>query len=188
MRLIRGYGVDGIRRRIVIALALLVLAAGVPLAVWAGGLSNPGSSGVSRIERTFGGRDWRCNIDGCSGYRLVLTTPTDVPTVDVVVTVTLAYRLGSGESARATFGYATGLQPPIPCCGDEPTTRLRPGAYRLASAGGRTTTTTLTWIQRDLPAAGQVYRLYFHLTPSIDAKAAFTPKAAVVVEAWTAGN
>jgi hypothetical protein len=187
MRRIRAY-LGGVARRIVIAFVLLGVAAGAPLAIWAGGHSNPGSSGVSRIERTFGWKDWRCNIDGCPGYRLELTTPSDVPTVDVVVTVTLSYRLGRGESARASFGYATGLQPPIPCCGDEPTTPLRPGAYRLASADGRTTTTTLTWVQRDLPAAGEVYRLYLHLTPSVDAKAAFTSKAAVVVEAWTAGN
>ena len=187
MRRIRAY-LGGLRGRIVIALVLLGVAAGVPLAVWAGGQSNPGSSGVSRVERTFGSKDWLCNIDGCPGYRLEFTSPNDVPTVDVVVTVTLSYRLGRCESARASFGYATGLQPPIPCCGDEPTTRLRPGAYRLASAGGRTTTTTLTWIERDLPAAGDAYRFYFHLTPSADAKAAFTPKAAVVVEAWTAGN
>lgn len=175
-------------RRIVVALALFGVAVGVPFAVWAAGESNPGSSGVSRIERTFAAKDWRCNIDPCSGYRFGLTTPTDVSTVDVVVTVTLAYRLGRGESARVTFGYATGPPPPIPCCGDEPTTAFRPGAYPLASAGGRTTTTTLTWIKRDLPAAGEAYRLYFHLDPRVDAKIALTRKATVVVEAWTAGN
>jgi hypothetical protein len=38
-----------------------------------------------------------------------------------------------------------------------------PELSAVTSADGRTTTTTLTWIQRDLPAAGEVYRLNFHL-------------------------
>lgn len=187
MRRIRAY-LGGVRGRIVIALVLLGVASGVPIAVWAGAQVNPGSSGVSRIERTFGGKDWGCNIDGCPGYRLDLTTPTGVPTVDVVATVTLPYRLGRGESARTTFGYATGPVPPIPCCGDEPTTPFRPDAYRIVSAGGRTTTTTLTWIERDLPAAGQEYRLYFHLYASEFATIALTRRTAIVVETWEAGD
>jgi hypothetical protein len=40
-----------------------------------------------------------------------------------------------------------------------------------------------------LPAAGQEYRLYFHLNPtSFLQQVAFTKKAAVVVETWAAGD
>jgi hypothetical protein len=147
------------------------------------------------MEKAFGGHDWRCNIDGCPGYKVTLVTPTAVDTVDVVFSITLTYRLGAGESARASVGYATGTTPPgtpppvIPCCGDEPTTPLDPGPYRLASADGRATTTTLTWVARNLAAGGQQYRLYFHLDPDATfSKAAYTKRAMAVVETWSAGD
>jgi hypothetical protein len=77
----------------------------------------------------------------------------------------------------------------VPCCGDEPTTPLEPGSYRLASADGRATTTTLTWIERNLAAAGQEYRLYFHLSPEAQfTDVTFTKKATAVVETWAAGD
>jgi hypothetical protein len=184
------------RRRILITLALLAFAVVVvPIVVLAGGALNPGSSGVSRIERTFAGRVWDCpssilSQHRCPSYSMSHTTPTDVPTVDVVVTATITYRLGEGESVRATFGYATGPIPSLPCCsGLEPTTPFRPGDYPLATTRGRANTTTLTWIARNLPAAGETYRLYFQLVPpGSGARRIVTRKATIVVEAWSAGN
>jgi urea transporter len=53
------YHFGGVRRRILITFALLAFAiVVVPIVVLAGGEANPGSSGVSRIERTFAGRVW----------------------------------------------------------------------------------------------------------------------------------
>ena len=189
MRLNRRLAGSRARWKILVGLAAVAAVVALPLAVWAGSQSNPGSTGVSRIEKTFGSHDWRCNIDGCPGYKVTVLTPNDVATVDVVVTVTLMYRLGRGEAARASFGYATGTPQMVPCCGGEPSTPFEPGSYRLASVDGRMTTTTLTWINRNLAAAGQGYRLYFHLSPNrFFAKDAFTKKATVVVETWAAGD
>jgi hypothetical protein len=185
----------GLRFGFLIALALLGLAVAVPIVVLAGGETNPGSSGVSRIERTFAGRVWNCPSSSlseheCPRYFMSLTTPADVPTVDVVVTATITYRLGEGESVRAIFGYATGPLPPLPCCsGLEPTTPFRPGDYPLATTRGRANTTTLSWIARGLPAAGATYRLYFQLVPpGSGARRIVTRKAAFVVETWSVGN
>lgn len=177
------------RWRILFGLAAVAAVVALPLAVWAGSQSNPGSTGVSRVEKTFGAHDWRCNIDGCPGYKVTVLMPNDVSTVDVVVTMTLMYRLGRGESALASFGYATGTPQMVPCCGDEPTTQFTPGVYRLASVDGQANTTTLTWIERNLAAGGEEYRMYFHLSPgSFFPEAAFTRKATVVVETWAAGG
>jgi hypothetical protein len=175
-------------KRILIALALLGLATVVPIIVLAGSKSNPGSSGVSRIEQTFAGRRWGCKPE-CPSYFLSLTTPADVATVDLVITATIMYQFGRGESARAIFHYASGPIPPIPCCtGLEPTKPFQGAAYRLHAMGGRATATTLTWIKRHMLAAGKTYRLYFQLIPDPGSKSVITRNATFVVEAWSAGN
>jgi hypothetical protein len=172
------------KRRIVLVLVVAAAAAAVPFAVTAQG--PPDDAALSRVERTSGLREWNC-IDFCGGYLLIVATPANEAEVDIVVTATLAYRLDPGLKAWARLGWATGPQTVFP----EPTTALRPGLWPLRSTGGRADTSTLTWIARRLPAEGREYRLRLEFRTDaapIPGVTAYSKKAALVAEVWSAGD
>jgi hypothetical protein len=176
------------KRTIVGAAVLLAVALSVPLAVNA--QDPPDGVALSRVERSFGARDWNC-IDPCHGYPLRISTPADVDEVDLVVTATFTYHIPEGFRATARLGWATGIPPIVPCCGDEPSTALAPGRFPLQSTGGKRETRTLTWIATGLPAAGEDYRLYLSFAtnaPPVSALHTGSSKAALVAEVWSAGD
>ena len=168
---------------------LLALALAVPLAVNA--QDPPDGVALSRVEKSFGLRQWNC-LDPCPGYSVRVSTPADVEKVDLVVAATFVYRLDEGFRAKARLGWATGTPPaPVPCCGDEPSTALEPGRYPLQPTAGKAETRTMSWIARDLPASGTEYRLYLNFetnAPPIPGVAAKSSKAALVAEVWSAGD
>jgi hypothetical protein len=173
-----------VKRRIALVLVLAAAAAAVPFAVTAQG--PPDDVALSRVERTFGLREWNC-IDQCDGYLLVLATPADETEIDLVVTATIAYRLDAGLRAWARLGRATGPQVVFP----EPTTALAPGRWPLRATRGRADTTTLTWVARGLPAEGREYRLRLEFSTDglpVPGVTAYSRKAALVAEIWSAGG
>jgi hypothetical protein len=168
---------------------LLAVALAVPLAVNA--QDTPDGVALSRVEKSFGLREWNC-IDPCGGYSLRVSTPADVEKVDLVVTATFVYRIEGGFRAKARLGWATGTPPaPVPCCGDEPSTALKPGRYPLQSTAGKAATRTMSWIATNLPASGTEYRLYLNFetnAPPIEGNIAKSSKAVLVAEVWSAGH
>ena|SRR5918996_1703323 len=93
----------------------------------------------------------------------------------------------AGLRAWARLGWATGPQMVSP----EPTTALAPGRWPLHATRGRADTTTLTWIARGLPAEGREYRLRLEFSTDalpIPGVTAYSRKAALVAEIWSAGG
>lgn len=176
-------------RRIAGTALLLAVALAVPLAVSA--QDPPDGVALSRVEKSFGVREWIC-VDACEGYSLRLSTPADVEKVDLVISATFVYRLDGGFRAKARLGWATGTPPaPVPCCGSELSTALKPGRYPLQPTAGKAETRTMSWIATNLPAGGTEYRLYL----DFDTNAPYSPetiaqssKAVVVAEVWSAGG
>lgn len=196
-----------IRRRATVALLLIGATVGV-LALVAASLAglagNPGSKGVSRIELRYPKIGATCNLRSCSlafGRSVLVKTPSDVDSVDVVFTATIAYTVSRGDSAWVALGFQDPLAPPPPCpppagaqalwvCGGP--RPVAPGAFPIGGAGDKQTSTTLTWFKRDLPAAGRNYEFSFGVSPrdaDRDQRSSVVASPVVVVaETWTAGE
>jgi len=144
------------------------------------------SAGVSRIEQTFTQRLWAsCAEDDCDSTTratFFFTAPEGIPSVDVVVTMSFTHTTTGGDYGIASLVYAPegGRYAP-----------LAPGSYWFSSPLTGTST-TLTWIKPNLPAAGRRYRFGFGVDGrdgngngrfSVSAR-----KMTVLVEAWTVGN
>ncbi len=168
-----------------VGLALLVVAAiTIPLALAGGGGS---STGVSRVEQTFV-RAWSygCQLDACTGGPrpfppIEVATPGTTPEVDVVVTVTMEHKTTAGDYGLVRMRYVPTSGPPV---------AMAPGDFRLDTSGDRTTT-TLTWITRDLTAGGNQYSFELFALPRSgngDGSFSFSGRRfALVIEMWSAG-
>jgi hypothetical protein len=65
---------------------------------------------------------------------------------------------------------------------------MRPPSYPLRPSV-RPTTTTLTWLKKDVAAAGQAYTFQFSASPSFGGHSEVSGrKLTVVIESWTAGD
>jgi hypothetical protein len=171
------------RRTAILALGF-VAAAAAAMGVAAAVTRTSDSTGVSRVERLIS-TGWRshCDFDFCgiSAVTIPYTTPTAVDAVDVTVTITFDYRTAGADSARAVLALDND--------GTAPYEAIRPG-YPLRRSPIRTTT-TLTWVKKDLPAAGQAYTFLFSVSlPSIGSHPSEVSgrKLTVVIESWTAGD
>jgi hypothetical protein len=172
------------RRSIVVAIAVLA-AAGAAAGVTASVMRTSESSGTSRVERflrdaSTGGS---CDFDACGilpPATVHYTTPTSVETVDVTVTITFQYRTSRGHPAFAGLSVNDGTS----------RMALKPRrSYPLAPAADETTT-TLTWFEKDLPAAGKEYTFELGVAPPFVQGRSFVSarKLTVVIESWTAGD
>jgi hypothetical protein len=166
-----------VRRIVVVVIALIVVAAAA-VGVTAAVMRTPDSTGVSRVERVSSLR-WggTCDLDFC-GIAVVpipYTTPTAPEAVDVTVTLTLTYRTTRGDSAHAGLSLDDG-------------TPMRPRTYPLRPSVAPTST-TLTWLKRDVPAAGQAHTFHFSAAPAFGGHSSVVgTKLAIVIESWTAGD
>lgn len=118
---------------------------------------------LERIEHVRSGRTWwaGCDLDYCDVphlFAITLETSPTVATVDVVLTVTLDIRLTDGDSASLAAGYR------MP---DEVALRpMEPSALPVRSAPDwHPTTTTLTWVKRNLEASGREYLFSMSVVP-----------------------
>ena len=171
------------RRLKFLVLALLVAgttAVGITAAV----TRTADSEGVSRVERRMM-VSWAsdCETDNCGIVTtpIAYTTPAAPASVDLTLTVTLDYRTSRRDTARAGVSLDDGT-PPFE--------RMRP-SYPLTTA--RTpTTTTLTWMRRDVPAAGKEYTFRLSVAPgdrnSDGGSRVSGTRMTVVIESWTAGD
>jgi hypothetical protein len=170
------------RWRLLLAALVALGTAAVPLAVMAQAPENQGSEGVSRIERAFS-FPWKraCEGDACGVGPLVsipVRMPADQAHVDVSLTATLEYTTSKGDLAliAASF-WENGRQE-----------ALLPGrhAYRLGPSRAPTST-TLTWVRRNVPAAGREYTFTVEVWPPFSAWVRGR-QLTVVVEMWSAGD
>jgi hypothetical protein len=172
------------RRLVFIGLAL-VGAAATALGVTAAVSRTEDSVGVSRVERVISsGWGTNCDFDFC-GIQVTpipYTTPAGAATVDVTVAITLDYRTSRADAGLVYLALDDGTPP---------NESMRPRRWSLGPARSPTTT-TLTWMKADLPAAGATYT--FQLSASaLDRNGNGVArvggrKMAVVVESWTAGD
>ena len=169
-------------RRSVLLTLVLIAAAATAVGVTAAVTRTEDSTGVSRVERVITtGWGSTCDLDACAiGVTPIsYTTPTAPEAVDVTVTVTLDYRTTRGDPARAGLSLSDGTPPFQP---------MRPRSYPLRPTV-QPTTTTLTWLKRDLPAAGQAYTFQFSASPPFGGQSEVSgKKLTVVIESWTAGD
>jgi hypothetical protein len=179
-------------RRLLVAVVVALGTAAVPLAIMAQAPENKGSVAVSRVERTFSfSHGWRSFCHGadfvvCLGvatpFRIPVTMPAEQETVDVTLTVTLDYVTTPQTAAIAGASIEDGTPPDM---------RMRPGGFPLAPSL-RSTTTTLTWVRRDLPAAGRTYTFKMGVSArSLVGKTNFSArgrKITAVIETWSAGD
>ncbi|SRR6266540_146744 len=108
-----------------------------------------------------------------------IPTPKNVESVDLTLTVGLQYRTSAAKDhaeLRVELSPSSG-----------PVSVLHPGAMRLSSRTA--TSTTLTWIGRNLPGAGVTYTLLLSAHVDHGAPPAFvsTQNVVVVADAWPAG-
>jgi hypothetical protein len=181
----------GMRRKRLIALATVLLAAGVVAgAVIAAAARTPESNGVSRVERAIDLKargvmdfDFGAIVPAFIPY----TTPGSVESVDVTLTVTFRYRTTPGDAASFSAALNDDAPPP-----DTLSLPMRPSSFRVPGARSGNTV-TLTWIRRDVPASGKEYVIHLFAHP-IDrsgnrrAEVETVGAAAVVIESWTAGD
>jgi hypothetical protein len=181
-------------RRLLVAVVVALGTAAVPLAIMAQAPENKGSVAVSRVERTFSfsrGWLWGSHCEGgefvvCLGVatpvRVPVRMPADQATVDVTLTVTLDY-VTTPDTAVIAGARIEGRT--------FPGMRMRPGGFPLAPST-RPTTTTLTWIRRDLPAAGRTYTFKMGVSArSLVGETNFSArgrKITAVIETWSAGD
>jgi hypothetical protein len=114
-----------------------------------------------------------------------LKTPSSAEAVDVVVTVTLLYRVSKKDSVAVGATLRPGG-------GGGAGDRLNGGLFTLRSPSGRSTSTTLMWVGRDVPAGGKPYlfSLSAHALDGNDpgkGSLAMGRKLTYVVEMWPAG-
>lgn len=171
--------------RLTPALAALVLVAVGFTAVAATRSSE--TTGVVRYEKTIVD-SWHfgCHGDACQGgpspfEPIVVTSPTAEETVDVVATVTMDYATTPWD-----FGVVGMRLDPS----GAPAFDMKPGWFPLNSRGV-TTTTSVSWIARDVPSAGDDLDLQLRILPrkgSPDDHFHIAGKRfTVVIEIWSAG-
>jgi len=107
-------------------------------------------------------------------------TPSNARRVDVVVTLSFAYRTSAGDSGRidAMLGRARGNPLEMP-----------PGEMPFATST-QWTSTSVMWVLHDLPGAGRTYSFLAEadLHDDGDMEGIFTTKKIlVVVDIWPAG-
>ncbi len=172
-------------RKAVLVVALVsAIAVAVPWVVAA--QTPPEDQALDRIERKYGQFEWGCIDNFCDGPKFQIETPADVTAVDVVVTVTISYRVAAGHHGFAILGRVT--DEPVAPPNTEP---LQGGKWTLPSTGGRTATTTLTWFVQNLPAEGATHHFILDFvggSPVAGEWVAETNKAVVVAEVWSAGR
>jgi hypothetical protein len=107
------------------------------------------------------------------------TTPAAPEAVDVTVTITLTYRTSRGDDAVAGLSLDGGTPP---------YERMKPRSYPLRPSVAPTST-TLTWVRRDVPAAGKAYTFHFSAAPAFGGRSFISgTKLTIVIESWTAGD
>jgi hypothetical protein len=172
------------RHRLVISSIVTVVAFG---SIALAGAFNTDTTGVVRVEKVSS-RDWHfgCHLDACLAGPLAIpafsvSTPVAEPTVDVVVTATVEFQTTPGDFAVLEMRYDDGPGAPIP---------MGPRGWVLDSSG-RFTSTTVTWIARNVPAAGTDYEFSLLALPrksSPDGHFHIRGRRTVaVVELWSAG-
>jgi hypothetical protein len=171
-----------VRRAAIIALGF-VAAAAAAVGVTAAVTRTSDSTGVSRVERLIAtGWQSNCDFDFCAinVVPIPYATPAGVDAVDVTATITFDYRTAGADSARVGLELDDGTPPSETI---RPRYPLRPAPIR--------TTTTLTWQEKDVPAAGQEYTIDFSVSPSSAGNGPSVVsgrKLTVVIESWTAGD
>jgi hypothetical protein len=171
------------RRLIVLSIVLLAATTGLVAAAVVARTDE--STGVSRVERVIS-TGWRsdCGSDSCGIQQtwIQYTTPASAEFVDVTVTITLDYRTTRGDAASAGVSINDGTPPSEPMRPRE--VPLRPSAKR--------TTTTLTFLKRDLAADGMAYTFRFGAAPrdlNGNGRAVISgERLTAVIESWTAGD
>jgi hypothetical protein len=167
-----------------IVIPLVVVAAATALGVGAVVTRTDDSTGVSRVERVISSQ-WgsNCEFDFCGlvGVDIPYTTPAEFQAVDITVTITFDYRTSPGDAVHVELAIVDdsgGFQ------------HMRPRNYSLRPSTNPTTA-TLTWIRRDLVAAGKAYTLRFGGATGIDPNGHTSvsgKRLTVVIESWTAGD
>lgn len=138
------------RTGVVLGIALTIAAV---FSVAIAGSATEETTGVVRVEKAvIDGWHFGCHGDACQGgpspfEPISVTSPTSETTFDVVVAATMDY-----ETTPRDFGIVR-MRYREP--GSE-AVDMRPGDFRLDSSG-QLTTTTLSWMARNLPAAGAEY-------------------------------
>jgi hypothetical protein len=130
-------------------------------------------------RKTWGGN---CDLDVCSiiDVPIPYTTPAAPESVDVTVTITLTYRTSPGDAAYAGLSLDDGTPP------YEPMRPLRSYPLRPSVAPS---STTLTWVKRDVPAAGKAYTFHFSAVTGFGGRSFVSgTKLTIVIESWTAGD
>ncbi|MEX0984818.1 MAG: hypothetical protein WD096_07180 [Actinomycetota bacterium] len=170
------------------ATALIAVICAVILGtVAAAGTMSQDSAGVMRYERAFvNAWHFGCHADACQGgpapfEPIVLSSPVSEDAVDVVVTVTMDYETTPGDSGILRMH----LDPP-----GSASSAMKPGDFILDSNGARTTT-SLSWIARSVPAAGEELEFRLHALPrkgSADGHFHIRgSRFTVVIEIWSSG-
>lgn len=87
-----------------------------------------------------------------------VTTPSSMPQIDVVVTVTIDHRISPGDTGTIFASHSQGDAPPV---------QMIPRAgYPLFSPSGQHPSTSMfSWITRGLPGAGRVYEFVVSVSP-----------------------
>ena len=170
---------------VVVAAGASALTAGLLAGIVGAGQPQAGSEAVSRVERTFDTLRSLCDVDFCvvGAIPIQVTMPADQAHVDVTLTVTLAYRTSRNDGAVVFAGVDDGTPPSAP---------MNPrGGFPLAPSQ-RSTSTTLTWQKRGLPAAGRDYTFELSISSrglSGDGRSYVRGrKLSVVIETWSAGD
>jgi hypothetical protein len=200
-----------VKRWLLIAAGVLAATVIIPFAVLAQAPDepppppeNPGSIGISRIEKAVladtgqscdaSPEDIVCVVLPADEYTVQVQVPQTSGRVDVVMTVTFTYRTSPGDTAIASASRkrVPAVVPPCPPPGcPQPRSRaLAPRAYVLAPADGPGTSTSLSWVVRNLSPAQ--YRFSFFAAPKNtnddDRYSVLIKKATIVIETWSAGN
>jgi hypothetical protein len=132
----------------------VVVAAGAALFTVAAVAATFSNTPVLRVERAIvNSWNFGCIIDSCQGGprpfpAITVQTPDGADQVNVVVSVTMDYRTTRGDHGIVRMQYAPE--------GGGPATDMRPDRFFLNSSGVLTST-TLTWIAKNVPAAGASY-------------------------------
>jgi hypothetical protein len=125
-----------------------------------------------------------CGSDFCGIVvtSIPYTTPVAPQAVDITVTITLPYRTTRGDPASVQLLIDDGAE------GEA----MRPGSFPLRPTTTRTTT-TLTWLKKDVPAAGKAYTFRLFAKPrrtvgDLGKSSVSGQRLIVVIESWTAGD
>jgi hypothetical protein len=167
--------------------AALVLSIALGFSAATAGSTTTETTGVIRVEKAIvDAWHFGCHRDACQGgpspfEAISVTSPSSETSVDVVVMVTMDYQTTPGD-----FGIVRMRLKPAGSSGLD----MRPGDFTLDSSGA-VTSTTLSWIAKDVPASGVDHEFRLLALPrrdSGDAHFHFRGRRfTVVIEMWSAG-